>query len=59
MVNAKCNDMCDIETYSEQYYDGYVPYSLGIGGGDYISFKFCADCGKIIDDIFPLERIEL
>lgn len=30
-------------------YDGYVPRGLGIGGGDYIEFKYCLDCGQIQD----------
>jgi hypothetical protein len=29
--------------------DGYVPSGLGIGGGDYIDFKLCLNCGQIQD----------
>ena len=47
-VNGKCSDMyCG--DYSK---DGYVPRDLGIGGGDYIRFKFCLNCGQI-QDKFP------
>lgn len=35
--------------------DGYVPSSLGVGSGDYIDIRFCADCG-MIDGNFPLEK---
>jgi hypothetical protein len=28
-------------------YNDYPPYHLGIGGGDYIKFSFCANCGQI------------
>lgn len=45
-VCAKCADLClvqcnDVET------DGYVPSEIGIGGGDYIEFDYCLDCGQI------------
>ena len=26
---------------------GYVPEDLGIGGGDYVAFFLCLDCGQI------------
>lgn len=57
-VSAKCNDMCNIDTFDGQELEGYVPYTLNIGGGDYIDFRFCADCGKILEN-FPLESIDL
>lgn len=28
-------------------YEGYVPNDIGIGGGDYIEFSYCLDCGQI------------
>ena len=34
-------------------HDGYVPKDLGIGGGDYIDFEYCLDCGQI-QGKFPL-----
>lgn len=45
-VSAKCSDMCDVSIGDEEH-DGYVPEGLGIGGGDYISFSYCLDCGTI------------
>lgn len=46
-VNAKCSDM-----YFGDFADSecsYVPSDLGIGGGDYIEFKLCLNCGQIQD----------
>jgi len=37
---------------SDKDYEGYVPDDLGIGGGDYIQFTYCLDCGQIRGD-FP------
>ncbi len=45
-VSGKCNDLCHIDL-PEGEVDGYVPRDLNIGGGDYISFTVCMDCGKI------------
>jgi len=33
--------------------DGYVPDDLGIGGGDYVEFELCLDCGQL-QGKFPL-----
>ena len=51
-VNAKCSDMFTAELNMNNY-EGYVPYDLGIGGGDYIEFDLCLKCGKI-QGHFPL-----
>lgn len=50
-VNGKTSDMCSAQ-YKGRSKDG-VPYSLGIGGGDYIDFAYCLDCGKI-QGSFPI-----
>ena len=57
-VNAKCSDRC-VFTPEQGEHDliGYVPFHVGIGGGDYIQFKYCLDCGQIQGD-FPLPRVE-
>jgi len=34
--------------------DGYVPSGICIGGGDYMSFAYCLECGMIQDD-FPVK----
>lgn len=48
-VNGKTDDRFSASYRSTpvRYYDGYVPYNLHLGGGDYLSIKFCADCGVI------------
>ena len=40
-----------------------MPSRVGVGGGDYIEFRYCLDCGRIQDSnraTFPIpdERIE-
>jgi len=56
-INAKCSDLCfsqlgDIEK------DGYVPGDWGVGGGDYVDFNYCLDCGQM-QGTFPLDVTEL
>lgn len=45
-VSAKCSDLCSFE-FGGREKDGYVPYNVGIGGGDYVQFDYCLTCGKI------------
>ncbi len=45
-VSAKCCDHC-VYQYQDREHIGYVPDDLGIGGGDYIEFDYCLDCGQI------------
>ena len=57
-VSAKCSDLCYIEYQNlvnekSVEHDGYVPKGLGIGGGDYVEFSLCMDCGKIAGE-FPV-----
>jgi hypothetical protein len=42
----------------EENIEGYIPNDLGIGGGDYVEFKYCLDCGQM-QGKFPLKEIEL
>jgi hypothetical protein len=51
-IGAKCSDCCGV-TLNKVNYDGYVPKDLGVGGGDYIEFNLCLDCGKV-QGRFPL-----
>lgn len=49
-LNAKCSDMCDVELgerSSGDHDNGYCPRDMGIGGGDYVKFSWCLDCGKV------------
>ena len=45
-ISAKCSDLCFL-TLGEEEHDGYVPYGLGIGGGDMISILLCMNCGTV------------
>jgi hypothetical protein len=56
-VNAKCSDMCGIESNNSST-DGYVPRDLGIGGGDYIDFSYCLECGQLQGN-FPLPTADI
>jgi len=57
-VTAKCND-CFSATWIRndkiKEHDGYVLSGIGIGGGDYIEFSYCLNCGRIISAAFPLD----
>jgi hypothetical protein len=59
IVQAKCSDMCAVDVVDGKTevplfeHDGYVPRNLGIGGGDYVSFDFCATCGQMMGS-FPI-----
>lgn len=56
-VGGKVSDLCHV-AIGEQEHDGYVPQDMGIGGGDYLDFDFCLNCGQI-QGTFPLPRTEL
>jgi hypothetical protein len=56
-VSGKCSDLCFV-TFGELEHDGYVPDNLGIGGGDYLEFNLCMDCGKV-QDKFPILDVNL
>ncbi len=47
-ISAKCSDKFMFNSKGIKYV-GYVPYDIGIGGGEYISFELCLSCGKIRD----------
>jgi hypothetical protein len=57
-VLARCSDMCSVDL-SGVHRHGYVPYDLGLGGGDDLHFTYCLDCGQL-QGVFPLPptRIE-
>ena len=49
-ISAKCSDLCSAQMFcgdNSIEHDGYVPNDMGIGGGDYIEFEFCLECGQI------------
>lgn len=51
-MGGKVSDMCFYSVGSNER-NGYVPDDMGIGGGDYLRFKYCLDCGQL-QGIFPL-----
>lgn len=50
-ISGKTSD-CYSHNYQGREYIGYVPDNIGIGGGDYIEFELCLNCGQI-QDTFP------
>ena len=56
-ISAKCNDMFSM-SLGDVSHLGYVPYDMNIGGGDYIEFRLCLDCGQI-QGTWPLAAINL
>ncbi len=52
-VSGKCNDQCNV-SYKQMERDDYIPKDMGIGGGDYLEFDYCLECGKIQGN-FPLD----
>lgn len=55
-IKAKCDDRCSVDFNAYQNHD-YVPRDIGLGGGDYIEFDVCLNCGKVQGE-FPLEDPE-
>lgn len=56
-VQAKCSDRCFVQYYNSNTEvskdkDGYVPYDLGFGGGDYIEITIDLDTGMVVG--FPI-----
>lgn len=56
-VSAKCSDLCFV-SIGDAEKDGYVPHDMGIGGGDYVEFDICLDCGQVKGE-WPLPPCEL
>jgi hypothetical protein len=56
-VQGHCSDCCCIY-FEGLERNGYVPYGLGIGGGDDIEFILCVDCGQI-QGKFPIKEDKL
>ena len=51
-ITSKVSDRCNVESKEKEHY-GYVPSDIGLGGGDYVEFDYCLNCGKIQGE-FPL-----
>jgi hypothetical protein len=57
-ISAKCSDQFEAQM-GDLDYDGDVPRDLGIGGGDYVRFDYCLECGQLQGDFaLPLTDIE-
>lgn len=57
-IFGKCSDAFAIRLGEISRENDYVPGDFGIGGGDYIEFLFCMDCGQIQGE-FPRPETEL
>jgi len=56
-ASCKCSDRFNATLGTVQF-DGYVPDDLGVGGGDYVEFGVCLDCGQLQGN-FPLPVSEM
>jgi hypothetical protein len=56
-VTSKCSDLCSIYFCGKEHND-YVPDDMGVGGGDYVKFKLCLDCGQQ-QGKWPLPKCEM
>ena len=45
-TSAKCSDCFSADMGTKEHI-GYVPRDIGIGGGDYVNFTYCLECGQI------------
>jgi hypothetical protein len=45
-VSSKSSDLNFVQVGKNEH-DGYMPDDLGIGGGDYVDFAWCLECGQI------------
>lgn len=57
LVDGKTSDMCGVNI-NDKTAHGYVPSDMGIGGGDYLRFELCLNCGQVQGE-FPLPQTEL
>lgn len=47
----------DLLSSRKDAHTGYLPNDIGLGGGDYLKFRYCLDCGQI-QGKFPLPPTE-
>ncbi len=53
-VSGKCSDMCHVTFKGVDVPTDGAPRDVGLGGGDYLSFTMCMDCGQV-QNTFPIE----
>ena len=56
-VTGKVWNLCSGE-FEGKNFEGYAPYGVHLGGGDYLEFDLCLECGKIQGE-FPAIMEEL
>lgn len=56
-VSGKTSDLCYVSV-GEAEHDDYVPHDMNIGGGDYLEFDLCLDCGQLQGE-FPVPKTKL
>jgi hypothetical protein len=57
-ISVKCSGQFEAEMGDIEY-DGDIPRDIGLGGGDYMRFDYCLDCGQIQGDFaLPLTDLE-
>ena len=57
-LSAKSSDLNFIRV-GDNSKEGYGPSDMGIGGGDYVEFDWCLNCGQIQHINFPLPKCQL
>lgn len=58
-ITAKCSDCFNVYARtSDKEVNGEVPTDLSIGGGDYVEFSYCLNCGRI-QGTWPLPLAEV
>jgi hypothetical protein len=59
-IEARCKDMCRVVLNNNAEMEGYAPGSeLGLddaSGDDYVIITYCAYCGQILNDNFPVDE---
>jgi len=55
--SAKCSDL-GWAKIGDSEKDGYLPYDMGVGGGDYLEISVCLDCGQLQGQ-WPLPETKL
>lgn len=56
-ISGKTDDRCFVRLGNKEK-NGYAPDGMNVGGGDYLNFKLCLDCGKI-QGKFPVAQTEM
>lgn len=55
--NGKTGDLCSVWLGRKES-EGHVPYDMNIGGGDYVRFYVCLDCGQM-QGTWPVAQTEM